>query len=173
MITLDLAPKCVGWAYGPLTQKAPSFGHWLLPKFGGEAARYVALANTLYDTIRLWKPAHMVIERALPPEAQTDRETCENQLGLRAIAIEAAGRHCISRSEVDAWTVRMSILGRASFPGKGQTKLEVMRYLISIGIAITIHDEADAVMLWLWHRRQVTGLGPVAGPLFRDKELVA
>lgn len=169
VLCLDLAPSVSGWALGQPGARLPEFGRWRLPQIGGEGGRYVAFVNILDATLKRSKPSSIVLEAALALPGQTDMMTCRQQLGLRAFVYEAAARHAIPVCEIDVQTVRMEVMGRAGWPKKGQAKIEVVRFCRELGLDLTDHNAADACMLFLWHRRRLTGLGPVAGPLFRER----
>jgi Holliday junction resolvasome RuvABC endonuclease subunit len=171
VLCFDLASH-VGWAYGHLANKLPEAGVWHLPKIGGEGARYAAFNDLLYATLKLLAPSEIVIESALPPLAQTRTETAHQQYKLRGDVKEAGWRRSIAVSEISALTVRMEVMGKAHFPDK-TVKTEVVRFCRDLGMDITSHDAADAVLIWLWHRRRLRGFRGRATPLFRDQEFAA
>ena len=51
VMALDLS-STTGWCVGCAGALSPDFGCWLLPKAGGEGARYVAFENELIAAIK-------------------------------------------------------------------------------------------------------------------------
>ncbi len=151
VLCLDLA-GVTGWAYGLLTDDKPIFGVWMLPKLGGEGAKYAAFENTLADTMEACQPSWMVIEAALPPQAQTHTSSAHQAYGLRAIALSEAYRASVPWSSVDAMTARLEVLGVARPP---DAKAAVIAWCRKRGWAVQHHDSADACVLWEWHRRKM------------------
>jgi Holliday junction resolvasome RuvABC endonuclease subunit len=167
-LALDLA-STVGWAYGGLRDANPAFGCWKLPPIGGEGARFAAFENTLAAAIEELQPSRMVCEAPMPLQALIGVSTLKvvsQQLGLRAIAYSEAYRASIPISEVSSDMVRYAILGAARF-AKGKVKIEVVNYCRSRGWKVPDHNAGDAVLVWLWHKGQLSG-SPLAGPLFPD-----
>jgi hypothetical protein len=166
VLALDLGYRTVGWACGLTTDRDPIFGSWNLPKVGGEGAALAAFENELIAKIDKTEPVKMVCEAMLPLMAQTDMMTFRMQAGLRGIAAKEAWRGSCAFTEIDAWTVRVEVLGRAHFP-KGKVKGECIRYCHEQGWHVLDDHSADAVMVWRWHQMRIGGVRPAAGPLFR------
>jgi Holliday junction resolvasome RuvABC endonuclease subunit len=166
VLCLDLS-LTTGFAYGMRTDRGPAFGIWKLPRIGGEGARGAYFENTLARMLYDCQPSNLVLEAPLPLPAQTHMKTCEQQLGLRQLAYVEAWRAKVPVSEISALTVRMELMGTARFR-KNEVKAEVMKFIRARGWMVTDHNAADACMLWLWHMRRMTGMPPVAGPLFRE-----
>ncbi len=165
VVAFDLAPGPIGVAAGLLTEALPSwFDAWHLPKLGTEGTKYMAFANEIYGFIEGHEPSAIVLEAALPPEAQTDTKTAFKQYGLRAIAHEAAARHSIPISEFSADSIRMETIGRCRWK-KGQTKIAVVAHCRRLGLDVTSHDSADAVLAWIFYRQRMMGIPPT-GQLF-------
>ena len=154
ILALDLS-SVTGWAYGPLDWAAPEAGIWLLPKQGGEGARYAALENELIDVVDAWAPARIVCESPIPLPAMNNVTAAYQQLGLRAIVKALAWRESIPMSEVSADIVRLEILGIA----RGQAiKTHVLHWCRRVKRwDIDDHNAADAAMLWEWERRHIGG----------------
>jgi hypothetical protein len=165
VLTLDLA-GVVGWAYGPLAAVQPLFGHWPRPKFGGEGAFYAAFDNTLAAKVEECRPSEIVLEAALALPGQTDMRSCRQQLTLRGFCYAEGYRSKTPVSEIDAYTARLEVLGTGRFP-RGEAKREVVAHCRARGIGVSDHNEADAVVLWIWHKQRMTGGLPIAGPLWR------
>jgi hypothetical protein len=182
VLALDLSTK-VGWCYGPVTGKLPlATGTWELPTFNGaklglgervpfgsKGSRGMALQNDLIRTFlcvgrsRLVLPDEIVLEKALPPQAQTQTETCYLQYGLGFLVHTEACTANVPVSEIDAWTVRREVFGVAlrSMNPK-YLKLEILKLIRRRGIAAGDHHQADAAAVWLWHKQRVThGAGPL------------
>jgi Holliday junction resolvasome RuvABC endonuclease subunit len=167
VLALDLS-GIVGYAYGLLNERQPIFGTWILAKHQGEGARYVSFENELAKWMGIWKPAHVVLESALPLMAMAMSSTqsvAAQQFTLRGIAVMEAYRGRASRSEIDAMTVRREVIGRATFP-KDRVKVEVVRACHKRGWKVPDHNAGDACLTWEWHRMRMAGVAPVAGPLW-------
>lgn len=169
VLALDLA-SVVGWAYGLLTQKQPIFGTWHLPHIGGEGGRFAAFENELEAALERWQPAHMVLEKSFSLQAfaqSSSYRIMAQQISLRGFAYAEGWRTSTSISEIDAYTVRTEVLGQGRF-AKDKVKREVVRWCMQHGMRVPDHNAGDAVLVWEWHRRRIMGVGPVAGPLFRE-----
>ncbi len=164
-LTLDLA-SVVGWAYGHDEDRVPLFGTWKLPKIGGEGARYASFENELITTVETCQPRWIVLEKPLPPQAQTHARSAEQQYALRGMAYSTAYRNSIPISEIDAYTVRVEVLG-AGRPV--DVKLAVVSYCRKRGWIVPDHNAGDACLIWQWHRQRMRG---PAQPTWREAEVV-
>jgi Holliday junction resolvasome RuvABC endonuclease subunit len=174
-MALDLAPKVTGWAIGHLSDEAPEFGRWMLPRLGTEGAKYAKFADLLYGALKSWQPTAVVVEAPLPPAAQAaqkDTSTAFRQYGFRAIVHEAAWRRSIPITEVSADMVRIELLGRCRWP-KGGAKTAVIRHCIALGLQVSDDNEADAILIWHWHRRRMRGFSGRPAPLLWPENTVA
>lgn len=168
VLALDLSSN-VGVAYGQLDNRQPWFGSWPLPRAGGEGGRYAAFENELADAMQRMQPAGIVLEASLSLQALASASTiavARQQLTLRGIAYMEGYRASVPVTEVSADIVRYAMLGQSRFK-KGTVKTEVMAYCKRHGMNVWGDDNAaDAILTFLWHRTQVRGGSPVAGPLF-------
>jgi Holliday junction resolvasome RuvABC endonuclease subunit len=167
VLALDLA-STVGWAYGAIDDQDPVFGCWRLPHIGGEGARYVAFENELAAAIATLQPARLILEASMTLQALAASSTIEvvrQQITLRGIGYAEAYRATLPISEVDAYTVRLEVLGTGRFP-KDTVKGEVVRYCQRRGWRVPDHNAGDACLVWLWHVTKLSGKRPVAGRLF-------
>jgi Holliday junction resolvasome RuvABC endonuclease subunit len=166
ILALDLA-GVVGVAYGLLTERNPAWGCWHLPRIGGEGARYAAFENELSLTLTKLAPTAIVLESTLPLGAMNNYQAAAQAFTLRGFSRSEAWRHSIAISEIDSITVRTAVLGTGRFR-RGEVKAEVLAWCRRRGWLIDDHNAGDALLVWEWHRRQVCGIAPIAGPLFRE-----
>jgi Holliday junction resolvasome RuvABC endonuclease subunit len=164
-LALDLS-STVGFAYGRDGDRPTLFGDWVLPHIGGEGMRYAAFEDSLAAFIDQHAPASLVLEAPLPLPAQTAFRSAAQQFALRGIAFAEGWRASASVSEIDALTVRAEVMGQRRF-SKDIVKREVVAYCRKRGIRVSSHHQADAVLVWIWHRQRIAGLAPCAGPLWR------
>ena len=165
VLALDLS-RVTGWCYGAPGCNLPEFGSWLMP-LAVEGARYAALDNELTDAFAALRPSHVIIEAPIALPAMTNRAAMWQQLGMRAIVRAAAWRDSVSVSEVSAEIVRNELLGFSRVPGKpGAIKFHCIRWCRRNGIHVTDDHQADAVFLWEWRRRRVSGEWPRQRKLF-------
>ena len=145
VLALDLASH-TGWAYG-VSGVRPLSGVWHLPSITSGGATGAALIDRLTDVIQGMRPALIVCEAPLPPQAQTAMSTARLQFGL-AFAVELVGHWFdVTVREEKADVVRMAMLGRSRFP-KGTTKDAVMAWCREQGWQPPEHNAADACLLW-------------------------
>lgn len=168
VLALDLA-RITGWAYAPLSWNRPRFGTWHLPETGGEGLRLMAFENELIEAILLFEPADIVMEapmRFLPVhrdrhgrmKIDSSRAAMWQQIGLRAMVKMQAVRNCIPVTEVSPDIVRSEILGFSRVPGqRGAIKFHVIRWCRANGMPVDDDNDADACMIWEWHRRRIAG----------------
>lgn len=167
VLTFDISPGVVGFAYGKLTGRLPICGYWEMPELGGEGATYTAFSNEVYDAIDSNQPSRLVIESPLTPQAMLGH--CQTEyiykiFGLRAVVYEAGNRFSIPVSGFSADKVRYELLGRHRWPGGSEeAKKVVLAHVRKLGVQTASYDAADAVMVWLYIQKQ---LG--AHHLFRD-----
>jgi hypothetical protein len=175
VVALDLS-SVVGWCYGLIGDRVPSFGTWHLPKWGGEGARYAAFENELAVAMDTWEPRHMVIEATLPLHAlmhgKSNYVSVAQQFALRGIAITEAWRAKCSRSEIDALTVRREVIGTSRFRKSDGSKDDPKGHVIAAcfrrGWKVPDHNAGDACLTWSWYCRRLMGKLPVAGPLWAE-----
>jgi hypothetical protein len=157
VLALDLS-STVGWAYADLSEPVPETGHWVLPALGGWVAKCSALEKDLGDFLAAWEPCHLVLEAPLPPLAQTNITSARQQYGLDTIARLSAYWTSVPVTACDAQTVRVGVMGPRPRLSTNGTKLEVIKYCRGRGIRVNGDHEADAALLWLWHRQAAGGL---------------
>lgn len=163
---MDLA-RITGWAYGPVEWAAPWFGSWHMPLIGGEGMRFACFENELVDALELYQPETVILEAPIALPAMTNRAAMWQQLGMRAIARAACWRQSIVVSEVSPDIVRSEILGYSRIPGHpGAIKDHVMGWCRKHGLRVPDHNAGDAVLIWTWHKRCVTGARAVQQPLW-------
>jgi hypothetical protein len=156
-LTLDLA-RVTGWAYGPLVWGEPLFGDLYMPALGGEGIRYASLENELIHMLDVFKPGQIVMESALPPQAQTNVTSARQAYGMRAIVYCNAYREAVSVSEVSADLVRNELLGFSRAPGRPDAiKTHVVHFCKRRGWHVPSHNAGDACLLWEWFRRRLVG----------------
>jgi hypothetical protein len=165
VLALDLSSH-VGFAYGHLDCTMPHFGTWHLPQKGGEGGRFAAFENVLADTMDQFGPSSLLIEKHLPLPALNNTPAARQQFGLRAFCYAEAWRASVPVSEIDAQYLRYALMGQRL--SRDIAKREVMQYCRKRGWKVLDDHSADACLLWEWHRRQMNGGRPVAGPLWRD-----
>lgn len=169
VLALDLS-SITGWAHGPVTDRVPSFGCWMLPRTGGEGARYAAFENEIAAAMDRLSPSHVVLEAPLSFEAMagiSNAKVMAQQYTLRGIAYAEAWRASVPVMEVSSDLVRLGVLGQSRF-AKGTVKTEVVRYCRELGLRVPDHNAGDAVLTWFWARAALGGGPLLAGPLFRE-----
>lgn len=172
VLALDLSGT-TGWAYGS-PGMAPRFGCWKLPMIGGEGCRYAAFENVLADAVATFAPGQIVLEASLSLQALASASTIEvarQQLTLRGLAYSEAYRASVLITEIDAYSVRLAMLGTGHFK-KGAVKREVIAYCRTRGLNVPDHNAGDAVLTWLWQTTRMRGGKPVAGRLFAERETI-
>lgn len=162
--------SAVGWAYGPVNWNQPQSGHWPLPRIGTRGQRYMAFVNILNDSLDLWKPRNVFIENPLPPQAQTDYDTCRKIYALVGFVEEACARADAAFGGESVSSIRVSVIGRCRWPD-GKTKPHVVRFVREdLGMDnVRDHNEADAVVIWHAYRQKMLNIPP-AGQLFAWEE---
>lgn len=171
VLAFDISPSTVGYALGCLSGKLPICGYWPMPELGGEGATYAAFSNEVYDAIEANKPSRLVIESPLTPQAMLGH--CQTDyiykiFGMRSVVYEAGYRFSIPVSGFSADKVRYELLGRHRWPGGSEeAKKVVLAHVRKLGVPTTSYDAADAVMVWLYVQKQMSG-GISHDPLFRD-----
>jgi Holliday junction resolvasome RuvABC endonuclease subunit len=170
VLALDMAPGVTGYCFGDLSSKLPSkHGFWRMPNIGGEGAIYTAFANVLWDSIEELQPTALVIENPLPPQAQTDTSTAFKIYAMRGYCLEACNRHSVAFAGVGANDVRVGLLGRCRWPGgSAEGKKAIVRHVRSLGLPVSDHNEADAIMVWLFWRAEMIRAESGRDPMFRD-----
>lgn len=162
VLALDLS-QITGWAYGLMGDKAPIFGRYILKKILTEGGRYAGFQQVLAKEIARLQPAKLLLEMALPLQAQTQMRVTEQQLTLRGIAhMEAHYAGLLPPSEIDVKTVRYDVLGRSHFP-KGEVKKAVFQYCRGRGWDVPDHNAADACVLWEWLNGRLRNAGSHGG----------
>lgn len=168
VLALDLSRK-TGWAYGRLTDRLPSCGFWSFCHLSLERDRFAALGQVVGDFLEDHEPTDMILEAPLGLGAvhshQTNEAAMQQQLGMRAIALEQAGiAGCATRS-IDARTARTEVIGTLGGLSGDALKKTVVRFWRDRGIKTASHDAADACTLWWWHKQRILGVRPaVLGP---------
>jgi hypothetical protein len=173
VLALDLS-SVVGWAYGLMTSRMPNFGTWHLPKWGGEGGRYASFENELAAAMELYRPAHMILEATLPLHAMLNGKSnyvsVAQQFALRGIALSEAYRASCPWSSIDAMTVRREVIGTSRFRNTDGSKDDPKKHIVAAchkrGWKVPDHNAGDACLTWEWHRMRLTGVPPVAGPLW-------
>jgi hypothetical protein len=173
VLTLDISPTVCGFAIGVLSARLPICGFWQMPEVGGEGAVYCAFSNQLYDTIEANCPSKIVLENPLRPRAIVERTTTENVYrihAMRGLVWEAGHRTSVPVSGYGADDIRMDLLGRCRWPGGSKEGKEaVVAYVRKLGLDVTDHNAADAVMVWLYVQRRQRGIPDLGGSTaFRD-----
>lgn len=145
VLTLDLA-RNTGWAYGPAGANKPrAFGVWDLGSAarGGHGAVLATLSDWLGDAFKMYRPALVVMEAPLPPQAQTHANTARLLLGYCAVVELLCYRWSISLREQGAAEVRRRVIGRPRLE-----KAEIVQWCRDQGHDMSDHNAADAVVLW-------------------------
>lgn len=122
----------------------PVWDVWHL--IGIEGQRFAAFENELADKVASVQPSVLVVEAPLSLGAKTSAEVVNQQRGLRAFVYSEGYRSSIRVFEIDAYTVRLEVLGSGRFK-KGDAKPAVLAHCRSRGWAVTDHNAADAVLL--------------------------
>jgi len=156
LLALDLGSE-TGWAYGSPLDAVPTTDRWVLPVLGGWVARCAALEQSLGDFLATYQPIQMVIEKALPPMAQTHINSAMQQYGLDTIARVSAYWISCPVYAIDPMTVRREITGLPPLASDAAKQANIL-YCKRQGIAVhNNHHEADAALTWLWYRRVMNG----------------
>lgn len=152
LLALDLSTQ-VGWAVGPIGGR-PLLGTWVLPQIGGEGARFASFENELADAMSVHEPTVVAVEAPLPLPAQNNAEVARQQMGLRAFVFSEAYRASAAMHEIDAYSVRLNVLGTGRFP-KGKVKDAVMAWSKREGYDPPDHNAGDALVLWTYYARRL------------------
>jgi hypothetical protein len=181
VLTLDLSTM-VGWCYGPVTEKLPlACGTWELPTFNGtklglgakvpygtKGHRGMSLENSLIEEFlcvgkeELVLPSLIIVEKPLPPQAQTQTETCALQYGLSFLVEKNAWVASVRFSEIEVWSIRREVFGEAIRVNPKHLKKEIVRLIRAKGIPVRDDHQADAAAIWLCHKQRSThGAGPL------------
>ena len=142
---MDLSSR-VGWCLAELGCR-PIWNFWQLPKIGGEGARFAAFENELAEALQVHQPHVVVVEAPLPLPALNNRESAMQQIGLRGFAYSEGYRASIPVVEVDAYTVRVEMLGTGRSSKDEKIKAKVLRWCHERGYAVVDDNCADAVLL--------------------------
>ena len=153
ILAYDLATS-IGWAYGHCDSTSPTFGGLLLPKVGGEGAKFAAAENEMAAHMELFRPRHVVAETPIPLPTLNNRTIALQLIGLRAIVCSEAYRASAQFHEWDSYTVRLNVLGTGRFKA-GAVKEAVTRWCWGRGWDVGTHDQADACVLWEHARRNL------------------
>jgi Holliday junction resolvasome RuvABC endonuclease subunit len=147
----------IGWSYGLLSEPVPLFGHIITPMMGGPAPRFMALDNELCSMIESFKPSRIAIESPLHVMAHDSTAAAEILFGMRAIVLLRGYGYSVPISSVSADLVRQDMMGFNRIPGKrGAMKQAVVMYCRhKRGIPVQNHNAGDAVLIWLWHQKQL------------------
>lgn len=111
ILALDLSTR-TGWAVGE-DYASPRHGVWVLPSMVNLGACTSALAASLEDAIAVFKPALVIMEAPLPPQAQTAMNTARLQFGLAAVTEMICHERNVPCEEARADEVRLRLMGRA------------------------------------------------------------
>jgi hypothetical protein len=160
VLTLDLS-SVVGYAYGRLTDPNPWFGAWILPKPACEGQKYAAFENELSVTLDRLRPSAIIIEATLPlpvlASGKSNHYAVCQQFSLRAAVHSEAWRaECPIPSEIDAYTARSEVTGETRHLKSAQWKQLAVNFCRKRGWAVTNDHQADAIILWLWHKYRMT-----------------
>lgn len=169
VLTLDLGWRTIGWCLGwDDGEDRRVFGSWSLPKIGGRGALFTAADNIIIESIEAAQPKQVIAEDVLVVQAQTSTETAKKQMGLEAVVCMQCYRYSVLFTTVSANLVRDALLGQARFAKRDQVGKEAIAFCRRKGWAVKSDHEADAVMIYEWHRRQVRNIRPASGPLWRE-----
>jgi len=142
-------------------------GHWPLPKVGGRATRYIAFVDIINHALEFWQPRNVYIENPLPPQAQTDADTCRKIYALVGFTEEACGRAGVAFGGESVNSIRTDVIGRCHWPD-GKTKPHVVSFVRNqLRMDVWNNDEADAIIVWLDYRQKMHGTPSAKHPLFR------
>lgn len=154
VLSLDCA-RTTGWCVGPIGER-PNYGSVTL-KGASHGAVYAAYVDWLEDSIRLFKPAHIVVEAPLHRGGHLGQDAALLALGFLAHLELLCHDHAIPLLTEHVARSRKAVLGRGSFPA-GEAKANVMAWCKEQGYAPRDDNAADALVLWLyvqqiWTRR--------------------
>jgi hypothetical protein len=144
VLALDMA-RALGWCAGEPGAR-PHYGRVAL---NGQtrAHAYAALLDYLEDAIALHRPARIVAEAPLSPQAQRSEDAALLLFGLRAQLELFAFDKAIPVAFVPFHEPRGVVLGRSNFP-KGQAKIAAMTWCEAHGFSPSDDNVADALILW-------------------------
>ena len=161
ILALDLA-RVTGWCYGTALANMPVVGSWVMPLEGGEGCRFASFENELIAAVETFQPSHIYAEAPLPLAAMNNRASAWQQLGMRAFVRSVGYRYAIPVGEISADMVRMELLGMSRVVGNpAGIKTRAVLWCKRAGIAVSDHNQADAVLLWEWARRRKAGTNRV------------
>jgi Holliday junction resolvasome RuvABC endonuclease subunit len=150
VMTLDLATVS-GYCVGRVGEK-PRFGAWRLKS--SEDAMDQASRNLgcrLRDELSLEIPDLIGIEAAMNPSGMLNKGNATGTVSLlwmlQGAVSAVAGCYGVRTKTYHCQTVRKAVLGNA-YPEN--PKAEAMRYCKTMGYDVTIHDEADAILMWIF-----------------------
>jgi hypothetical protein len=107
-------------------------------------------------------PSLIIVEKPLPPQAQTQTETCALQYGLSFLVEKNAYVASVRYSEIEVWNVRREVFGEAVRVSPKQLKSTILKLIRQRGIPARDHHQADAAAIWLCHKQRSThGAGPL------------
>lgn len=157
-MALDMA-TCSGWCSGD-GQALPTVGHILLPKpvDGARGPMFTAFRRAVIKLIEEERPDLIVGEQSILPAPKLRRdergrsfilwpvniETTMLLQGLWAILEQVADAKGIECGHVDVSTVKKELAGYG-----GADKDDMVYVARKIGLEIAVHDEADALGVWL------------------------
>ena len=125
-LALDLSSR-LGWAYGPPGRRTAG-GVYVLPSVAEWGRQINAAMDVLSDMFDTLQPCAVILEAAMPLQAQTRDDTARQQFGLAAITYGMASRYEIPAFQERADKIRKAVVGTSRVPGKSAT--EQKRWLI-------------------------------------------
>lgn len=155
IFSLDLSSK-TGWAFGHIEDDRPRSGVWVLPGPSDLGRTFASFENMLLDAIDVHRPDVVVIEAAISGgggDGGTTQDVTEQQIGLLSMSRATCYRHDVRLVTKATSSMRKEIVGTGRFP-KGEAKREVMKWLRQNGFTFTDHNAADAIVAWLWAKKE-------------------
>lgn len=140
VLGLDLSTR-TGWALGRDFEK-PRHGVWLLGKMTDMGRCLSCLAGELEDALTVFRPALVIVEAPLPPQAQTAMSTARLQFGLAGVAQMVCYEADTRCEDVRADEVRKLVLGRPR-----AEKGAIIKWCRAQGWDPAEDNDADALML--------------------------
>ena len=161
ILTLDVASRETGWAYGCVGEQEAAYGLWTLPGTADLGALYGKFRNALEDAITLHHPRRIVF--AIP--IMKGHANTRALIGLSCIVELVAWDESVPNvNEVPESTARKEILGRGSFAvyqggkaikgtGTERAKIAANEWARNKGWRPQTHDVADALVILEYSRR--------------------
>ena len=154
IFSLDLSSR-TGWAFGHIEDDRPRSGVWVLPGPSDLGRTFASFENMLLDAIDVHRPDVVVLEAAISggQGGGTSQNVTEQQIGLLAHARSTCYRHDVRLVTKAASSMRKEVIGVGRFP-TGTAKKSIMAWLSARGFQFSGDDAADAIIAWLWAKKE-------------------